>query len=288
YLSLKIKIKPNSIFHSSYYRIANQRNVINIVTVHDFTYEYFISGLAKKIHVLQKKNAIKKSDGIICVSENTKEDLIKFYPYIDENKIKVIYNGVSDDFYNIEDSENKNNNRYSQQKFIMFVGDRSGYKNFDVAIKVVENMENYKLMIIGGKELSQYEIRLLKNSIGDRYEHLKGISNEELNILYNSAFCLLYPSSYEGFGIPVIEAMKSGCPVVAMKCSSIPEVAGNAGVLVENKNYDEFIEAVKKLENQPFRGNIIKAGFKQAQKFSWEKTYKDTVEFYKEIYNYHR
>ncbi len=288
YLPLKTEIGPNSIFHSSYYRISKQKDVLNIVTVHDFTYEYYVKGLAKEVHVRQKKNAIEKSDGIICVSENTRKDLLKFYPNIDKNKISVIYNGVSDDFYRIEGCEGEFFNKYKNEKYIMFVGDRSDYKNFDIALKVVEQLKDFKLVIVGGKHLSETEIKSIKQSINNRYEHLKGISNYELNILYNNAFCLLYPSSYEGFGIPVIEAMKAGCPVVAMKKSSIPEVAGNAGILVnEDKDYNTFIYEIKKLEDELYRNQLIVEGFNQAKKFSWQKTYEDTIKFYNKIYNYH-
>lgn len=287
YLPLTLKVSPNSIFHSSYYRVSNQKNVLNIVTVHDFTYEYYIKGLAKKIHVIQKKNAIEKADGIICISENTKKDLLKFYPNVNEDKIEVIYNGVSDDFYKIEDSKDEFYEKYHNQKYIMFVGDRSDYKNFGIALNVVGKLKDFKLIIVGGKNLSENELEEIEGTLDGRYEHLKGISNDKLNILYNNAFCLLYPSSYEGFGIPVIEAMKAGCPVIAMNRSSIPEVAGDAGILVDSEDYNEFINEIKKLENKSYRTDIELKGYNQAERFSWKKTYNDTIKFYNKIYNYH-
>jgi len=282
YLDFQQKLPKGSIFHSSYYRISNQKDIVNITTVHDFTYEYYRTGLVKLVHSWQKGRAISKSDGIICVSQNTKKDLLKFYPNIKEEKIKVIYNGVSDIFcqliepsqYLIGDYEKLNS-----KKYILYVGDRNGYKNFNIAVKVTQQMYNCALVIVGGGVLLNDEKELLQNE----YFHYQGISAADLNILYNNSFCLLYTSSHEGFGIPVAEAMKAGCPVVSTRTSSIPEVSGDAGLLVDKIEVNEFIKAILKLENKDFRDEIVKKGFKQAKKFSWDKCFEETLEFYKEV-----
>lgn len=282
YLPFLKKIPKNSIFHSSYYRISNQKDVVNITTVHDFTYEYYRTGLSRWIHSLQKNRAIRKSDGIICVSENTKKDLLKFYPDIEKEKIQVIYNGVSDDFFQLDNPHKYLIGIYEQlqnKKYILYIGDRKGYKNFDIAVKVVEQVCNCILVIVGGGDLSENEKKILKND----YIHYQGISAKDLNILYNNAFCLLYPSSYEGFGIPLLEAMKTGCPVVSTKISSIPEVTGDAGLLVDKVEVEEFVRAILKLENKEFRYDLIKKGLEQAKKFSWDKCFEETLEFYKEV-----
>lgn len=102
YLPFYRKIPSNSIFHSSYYRISFQKNIVNIVTVYDFIYEKYKSGLAKYIHSLQKKIAINKADGIICISNNTKKELFKNFPHISKNKVKTIYISASEDFYKLK------------------------------------------------------------------------------------------------------------------------------------------------------------------------------------------
>ena len=285
YLPFTKKLPKKSIFHSSYYRVSLQKNIVNITTVHDFTYEYFRSGLAKCIHVWQKGFAIKKSDGIICVSENTKKDLLKFYPMINESKIKVIYNGVGDEFVKLENPNEYLADRFEvlkNKKYILYIGDRSKYKNFKIAIEVLKKLNDYIFVVIGGQEFSNIELENMKD-IKESVFHFRGISGDKLNVLYNNAFCLLYPSSYEGFGIPIAEAMKAGCPVVSTNASSIPEVAGDAGLLVNEIKVENFVNEIKKLENDDFKNALINKGIEQVKKFSWDKCFNETYSFYREV-----
>ncbi len=272
YLPYRRKADTGSVFHSSYYRTLRNRSVKNIVTVYDFTYEHFRSGPAKLIHSQQKRSAIQKADGIICISENTRNDMLRFFPESARKKQTVIYISAGSEFRPLNTEKTGNQ--------VVFVGDRAGYKNFETAVHTMLKHPDLKLLAIGGKPLSVSEIGIIKD-LGNRFEHRTGISSEELNKFYNRAFCLLYPSSYEGFGIPVLEAMKAGCPVVALNASSIPEVAGDAALLADKADADAFSEKIEQLRNPEIRETMIRKGLKQAEKFSWDRCYQETMDFYR-------
>ncbi len=275
YLPVPLKIDSTFIFHSTYYRLCKNKRAINFLTVHDFTYEYFKHGIAKWIHCYTKHNAIKKADYIICISDNTKNDLLKFIPNVNPQKIYTIYNGVGNSFRMLDKRHRYNNNK---EKYLIYIGGRDKYKNFNLALKT-SKITNIKLYIIG-KKLSKKEIVTIENSIGKNYCDLGFIEDNELNFIYNNGFALIYPSSYEGFGIPVIEAQKAGCPVIAMNRSSIPEIIGNKELLVDEEDPYLFAEKLKMLENNEFRERIIMDGINNSQKFNWDITFQG----YKSLY----
>jgi mannosyltransferase len=272
----------NFIFHSTYYRtlskaLKKNNNFKEVVTVHDFTYEHYSGGLKKWVHSYQKKKAISAADVVICISENTKKDLLYFYPQFSSKEIRVVYNGVSSDYYRIHKLPQVKNTT----SFFLFVGSRADYKNFDFTVKAIAQTKEFSLKIVGDV-LNDIEVLMLNKLIPNRWELCKNIDNKGLNVLYNSAFALIYPSSYEGFGIPLLEAMKAGCPFIALNCSSIPEVAGNAGFLIDALDVSSFNEAVSSLKNN--REEMIKKGLDQAKKFSWEKCYQEVFHIYKDLY----
>ena len=283
YLPFTRILPKHSILHSSYYRFSLQKSVINITTVYDFTYEFFFSGFQKQVHTLQKKLAVLNSDGIVCISENTKKDLLRFYPEIDSKKVKVIYISASDEYFPIgTPSIIDGFAELLNKPFVLFVGDRSHYKNFNKAVEVVKKIPILNLVVAGGKPLTKSEMGFLKTLQG-RFYFYQGISAKNLNWLYNTAFCLLYPSSYEGFGIPILEAMKAGCPVVTTNLSSIPEVAGDAALLVNKPDVNSLVKKVNLLFDSATREDLIQKGFKQAAKFSWDRCFDETIAFYDEV-----
>ena len=247
-----------AIFHSSYFRVLPQEEVYNVTTVHDLTYHFYRHGLPKAVHLWEEERALRHSEAVICVSENTKRDLLRFYPWVKEDNIYVIYNGVGDEFYPIPSVEKKG--------YLLFIGNSQvAYKRFDVAQEVARQ--------------TGLELRTASN-----------VTREQLNTMYNEALCLLYPSDYEGFGIPILEAQKAGCPVIAQNTSSIPEVMGEAGMMVSHDTPMNIAvamaEQVKQLLSRPTQ-SIIEAGWENAKRFSWDKTYAQTKQVYENIYHNH-
>ena len=271
------------IFHSPYYRYCPSNNAVNITTVHDFTYEYFRKGLPKWIHQYHKYSSIRHSDYIVCISQNTKMDLLKFLPDIDEEKIHVIYNGVSED-YHVIDKESIGNTDlpFEQYSYLVFLGSRASYKNFDFVKENVYNTK-YNLLIVGPSLTPEEEQSLQMYLPADRFKATGFLSNEKLNIVLNYALGLVYPSSYEGFGIPVIEAQRAGCPVIAYNASSIPEVIGESPLLMKELSRNEFLEKLDILSDDACRSKIIEDGIENSKRFSWEIMYQNYRKLYKEI-----
>ncbi|WP_219223183.1 glycosyltransferase family 4 protein [Pedobacter antarcticus] len=261
-----------TIFHSSYFRVPERgSNVRKVCTIHDFTHDLYFKGPRVFLHNVIKKRAITESDAIITVSENTKKDLLYFYPGIDEKKVHVIHNGVSDEFKDL---------KVKVKNELIYVGSRDNYKNFDFVVKLVSKLKNYHLNIVGSA-LSKDELELVKTNLKKRYTVFTNVSIEKLNQLYNRSMCLLYLSSYEGFGIPLLEAMRAGCPFVALDASSIPEVAGDAGILLPDLDIGLAVEAVKTISAK--RNLYTKKGETQSLKFSWDRCYAETRDLYKNL-----
>lgn len=185
------------------------------------------------------------------------KDLLKYNPNINKDRILVIYNGASDDFLLLKMSS------LDTQKWrtiLVFVGNRVHYKNFELACKVAAEAK-IKLKIVGSKLTNEEQINT-QQILGDNYEELGYITNDELNELYNAAFALIYPSSYEGFGLPIVEAQKSGCPVLALKNSSIEEIIGDKEQLIDSPSINHFIRQINKLKDNTYRQQIIKKELK--------------------------
>jgi len=277
------------IFHSSYFRTTSNANIMNVTTIHDFTYEYFFCGLAQRIHMFQKRNSIEHSKKIICVSENTKYDLFKFHPQIKEDQVEVVYNGVSDDYCILNHKERLLINElipFKMNEYVLYVGDRkSEYKNFKMLVEAC-NISKFPLVIVGG-EPSKLEESFLNEKLGRlKYIHLIGIDNSKLNLLYNCAFSFVYPSLYEGFGIPILEAQKAGCPVICSNQSSIPEVAGNAAFIIDDISALKIADIlVENLSRSDQTNKIIDEGFINAKRFSWDKCYQQTKQVYSDVYS---
>lgn len=216
-----------------------------------------------------------KADLITTISENSKKDFLEKYG---KRRIEVVYPGIS-----IGDSGNKRNWE-DRGEYILFVGTVEPRKNLEGLIKayakfleVAPDLATSTLIIIGSKGWMVDEIYNLPKKLGieERVKFLDFVNNEELFNLYKNALCLVYPSFYEGFGIPVLEAMSLGVPVICSNTSSLPEVgglsAGGAVLYVDPQNPDEIAKAIQKIfKNEKIRKSLIHKGLVQARKFSWK------------------
>ena len=225
------KINPEIIHTTDYYDLDLNSKKPIIVTVHDLIHEIFHYEFAKDKNYRPKKNILDIANHVICGSENTKRDLIRYYS-IEDNKISVIYYGNS--FINKDYNKTDKLNFDLNYQYFLYVGSRKRYKNFytliDAFKKKKEIYSNFKIICFGGGDFLESEKKILneKNFDLDKLVFLQNSDDNLLYYLYKNACALIYPSLHEGFGMPILEAMSSGCPVISSNSSSLPEVYGNA------------------------------------------------------------
>ena len=243
-----------------------------ILTVYDMIHEIFPEHfIADTKTIAQKKLLIEKADKIIAISKHTKKDIIKFYPNVSPGKIDVVY---------LSQTIIENGASIAEQlpsDFILFVGNRGGYKNFklfaETAVPFLRSDPALYIVCAGGGKLSGKEIEML-DAIGITNKVIqRDYKDSQLASFYRSAKVFVFPSAYEGFGIPTLEAMKCGCPVILADSSCLPEVGGDAVMYFESGDASSLASAIDRmLSDESLRKELIEKGYKQANKFSWEKT----------------
>lgn len=273
-----------SVFHSSYYRVPDRRirGVKVVTTLHDFTKALFPETLGCYVLSRQQAKAIHRSDVLICVSENTKRDLLRLYPEARSKSIHVIPNGVSPLFRPLEGEVRHLPTRFEAGSYLVYVGDRKpAYKQFSHAVHVASEVRR-PLLLVGGGTLTCREIRDMTKALGPAgFQHLPYLSTEDLNIVYNHAFALIYTSRYEGFGLPIVEAQRAGCPVLAYRNSSITEVMCNSMPLGYNNEVQSLCQLARNLEqSQSYRDQISSEGKKHALTFTWTLTIVNHIDIY--------
>lgn len=275
------------IFHSSYFRVHRSRNIKQVVTVHDCIYEKFVRGPRRWAHLFQKRRALRRADAVISVSQSTKRDLLTYYPWLQPDLIHVVPNGVSTSYSQLP-SVSDSAARCNRRSYLLYVGSRRGHKNFSCVLDLLESgvarTLNLSLIIAGGGPVSKNERSLIAaRQCTQHVEHVGFVTEQKLNELYNGAFALVYPSFYEGFGIPPLEAMSAGCPVICSNAASLPEVVGNAALMFSPHDAASAIEHLNLLAESSARSAIIASGKARAALFSWAETGKKTVQVYKDL-----
>lgn len=251
-----------------------------IVTVHDMIQEtLWNENPTYQNEIEQKKNAIYKSDAIIAISENTKRDILKIYPDVPESKITVIYHGAN------QLPDPMQPQIAIPPYYILFVGRRAEYKGFQFVTralsKLLSTRKNLKMIFVGGGKFTNEERIMFKNfNVADSVVQINA-SDAELSYLYQHARCFIFPSIYEGFGFPILEAFDNACPVICTNESSLPEIGGNAAVYFEKGDAEELEKQVTiMVDDEHARAKYIRKGKERVKFFTWEKCARETYELY--------
>lgn len=282
YLNIMIKnFKPDLIHRTNFedYQI----NLPVVITIYDLIHEKYSNLYSKDNYFRPKKKAIERADEIICISKNTLEDLGNYYD-IKNKKVSVIHLGCE---FGKENQINQNLKTINNN-FLLFVGKRIGYKNFDNFIKAYSLSEKLKkdffIYCFGGGNFTRQENKMFKElNIQNKIKHFAG-DDMQLIKMYKSASALIYPSKYEGFGLPILEAMTFGCPVVCSNSSSMPEVGGDAAAYFDPSNIENIKEEIQKtLYSNSLILNLKNKGKKRLNFFSWKKCALETMNVYKKL-----
>ncbi|MGE8720185.1 glycosyltransferase family 4 protein [Leptospira terpstrae] len=286
-ISARLKDQKTKIFHPTYfddYYLKDMSLGSNklVLTVFDLIHERF-PGYYKldDIALRNRRSLCAAADTIIAISESTKIDLIEFYG-IPDKKIEVIH--LASNLHLAQNIESK----LVWKDYILFVGERGGYKNFNnFVIGISEIIKKYKLNLVfagGGKFSFEERETLKKYNILGKSIQIPFKSDAEIKCIYQNALAFVFPSLYEGFGIPLLESMSVGCPVICSNTSSFPEVIGDAAITFDPWYSESISEAVEKLINSnSIRKKLISKGLERSKQFTWEKTGEKHLKVYKQL-----
>jgi len=271
---------------------TKNKKIKKIVTIHDLIflkYPEFYSFFDRKIHNWKIKRAIKKADIIIAISQQTKRDIIKYFN-VPKEKIRVIYQTCNDNFRKLysESELLSTSKKFNLPKnFILNVGTIEERKNLFSVVKAIKNTK-IPLVVIGketkySKLIKQF---ITKNNMQKQVYFLQNVSVTELAHIYKLATIFIYPSLYEGFGIPIIEAIFSKTPVITSDLSCLPEAGGNDSVYVNPMSIDDIRSKILYLwENPQERLRRTEKSLESAEKFKEEKIANELMKIYREIKN---
>jgi glycosyltransferase involved in cell wall biosynthesis len=288
YLRAVIDSSRFDVAHPTYYQLVTRQDLSSyrcplVLTVWDMIHELFADQMDPTGFVAQlKRKAIQAAEVIICISENTRKDLLERHPMAD-GKVRVTALAAD-----IDISLSNGPEGVPSRPYYLYVGSRSFYKNFGglsaALAKAVSARPEMALCVVGApfNEAEQKLIADLK--LTNHIEHYGYPTKEHLAKLYRQSIALVYPSLYEGFGIPPLEAMACGTAVIASNVASIPEVVGEAGLLFDPRSPDELTDRLLLLFDSPGeRDRLVAKGRERARAFSWDKTAAETLQIYRSV-----
>jgi glycosyltransferase involved in cell wall biosynthesis len=285
------------VFHSPHYVLPPAVRCRSVVTIHDTIHLTFPQYLPNKLAYAYAKasmwSAARRSHRILTVSEASKRDILHFFD-VPEEKVVVVYNAIDERFSREPDPDSvaRVRERFQlHQRFVLYVGNIKPHKNLVRLIEAFhalrrDELEDIKLLIIGD-EISKWP--RLRRAVHEHKLHkhvrfLGYLPDDTLAILYRLASVFVFPSLYEGFGLPPLAAMASGTPVVTSNVSSLPEVAGDAAVLVDPYDAESIVDGVRRvLTDDTLAADMRRKGLLRAREFSWERSVAKTWDLYRAI-----
>ena len=290
---LQCKATKASILHPTYYGISPVKTMRYVVTVYDMIHELFphyFPGTGATRFRRKKLEAIKAADHVFCISENTRNDVLRLTG-ISESKTSVVHLAASDVFRPLAQKELEGlyaRGAHLRKAFLLFVGGRDHYKNFQTLLRSYgkwEGKSDFLLIAAGGSPTWTEEERALIDSLrlSKRVICLGSVPDETLAQLYNAARCFVFPSEYEGFGLPLLEAMACGTPVAAANVSSIPEVTAQAAVCFDPNSEESIRGALDTAVSTPPESDLVSRGLERVRHFSWEKTVQQMADTYRTL-----
>lgn len=271
--------KPDVFFSPTHYLpiFAPKHCVISILDISYIKYPELFNSADLNQLTQWTKYSVKKAKKVLTISIASKRDIIKTYGVKSENVI-VTYPGIREGL----NMENVRTKFGIEGKYILFVGTLQPRKNIERLIEAFSKLKEKDLsLVVVGKKGWQYEEILgapLKFDVQKKVKFLDFVSDEDLPAFYKNAICFVLPSLYEGFGLPVLEAMKYGCPVITSNVSSLPEAGGDAALYVNPLDVNEIVKNLELIiHNSELREKLIKKGYEQVKKFAWEKTARETL-----------
>ena len=289
--------KIDIFWNPNHYLPLKKINTKKVITIHDMAhkidrnYKSFIYRVFYLDFLLP--HSAKNTDIILTISKNSKKDIEKYYR-VSSNRIKIVYPAASNSFKprHLEDLKIiEIQKKYNlPQNFILYVGNIETRKNITGIIKIADIIANkkefakitkYKFVLVGGIGYSGSKRLIEEINKRKNIYYIPYVSEKDLPLIYNLAKVFLFPSFYEGFGLPVLEAMQSGVPVLTSNTSSLPEIVGEGGIMHNPNDYIAFAEDVQKLvENENYYQLMQKKAQKEAEKFSWEKSTAKLVQIF--------
>jgi glycosyltransferase involved in cell wall biosynthesis len=274
------------VVHETYYQSTRSapKNCTTILTLHDMIHEMFPAEFANVEAIMARKRAaIARADHIICISQSTRNDLLRFID-VNPDKVSVVHHGYDAILHSGVDLPEFGPHH---KPFLLYVGQRGGYKNFARFVEAYANSsalrKQFSIVAFGGETPSTRDIDLLKRfDLSDTDVKFLAGDDEALGALYRNAAAFVYPSRYEGFGFPPLEAMANNCPVACSDASSMPEVVGDAAIYFDPTNTEDMAHAITTIVfDEAKKNTLIAAGQNRLKQFSWSKCAAETLSVYK-------